>query len=250
MARQKSTPTPPALDLAGFRNPEDEAGLSLDQLNAAFAEMLQAGESPYADPREEDDVEPEEESDATRVEPTDDPVDVCELSPRTILEAMLFVGSPTNEPLGGQQVASMMRGVRATEIDALVRELNRDYEARQCPYFVDSQGAGYRLVLRGRFDALREAFQGRVRQVRLSQAAIEVLSAVAYHQPITADDVARLRGKPSGHVLTQLVRRELLQLARPGKGEPARYRTTGRFLEVFSLASLADLPRSQDLEGE
>ncbi len=61
---------------------------------------------------------------------------------------MLFVGHPQNEPLTNKQVASLMRGVRPSEIDALVRELNRDYRARGCPYWIVAEGAGYRLALR------------------------------------------------------------------------------------------------------
>jgi segregation and condensation protein B len=77
---------------------------------------------------------------------------------------------------------------------------------------------------------------------------IEVLAAVAYHQPITAEEVTRLRGTTSGHVLAQLVRRQLLQLVREDAQRRACYSTTTRFLELFHLQSLADLPRSGDLE--
>jgi segregation and condensation protein B len=141
-----------------------------------------------------------------------------------------------------------MRGVRPAEIDALVRELNRDYEARECPYEIIAEGAGYRLKLRKEFDGLRDRFHGRARQARLSQAATEVLAAVAYHQPITADEVSRLRGMPCGSLLLQLVRRELLRIERdPAAPRKALYYTTARFLKLFGLASLYDLPRSADL---
>ncbi len=162
---------------------------------------------------------------------------------------MLFVGHPQNEPLTSKQVASLMRGVRPAEIDALVRELNRDYEARRCPYRIVAEGAGYRMALQNEFARIRDKFHGKARQARLSQAAIEVLAAVAYNQPITADEVSHLRGTPCGHVLLQLVRRQLLSLARvAGQARKVQYHTTPRFLELFGLASLSDLPRSADLE--
>ncbi|MEX0977732.1 MAG: SMC-Scp complex subunit ScpB, partial [Pirellulales bacterium] len=77
----------------------------------------------------------------------------------------------------------------------------------------------------------------------------EVLAAVAYHEPITSEEVTRLRGTASGHVLAHLVRRQLLRLDRVAdSSRRVVYCTTDRFLELFSLKSLADLPRSSELE--
>ena len=232
-----------SLGLATFRQLPEPSGLSLNQLSDALAGMLRSGDDPYASPGAADQVGVPAE------DPTAESVDECAVTPRSILEAMLFVGSPQNEPLGSKQVASFMRGVRPAEIDTLVRELNQDYARRGCPYTIVAEGAGYRLTLREQFGPLRDKFHGRSRRARLSQAAIEVLAAVAYHAPVTAEEVARLRGMASGPILLQLVRRQLLSLERnPTQPRKARYRTTDRFLELFGLASLDDLPRTPDLE--
>jgi segregation and condensation protein B len=75
------------------------------------------------------------------------------------------------------------------------------------------------------------------------------LAIVAYNAPVTTEDVARLRGKPSGHVLLQLVRRQLLRVERDATlPRRVRYSTTPRFLQLFGLESLDELPQSQDLE--
>ncbi len=137
--------------------------------------------------------------------------------------------------------------MRPAEIDALVRQLNADYQARRCPYTIASEGAGYRLRLGEQYARLRDKFYGKTRQARLSQAAIEVLSLVAYSEPLSADEVSQLRGTPSGPVLAQLVRRQLLRVE-SGTGKRRKYATTSRFLELFALDSLADLPSSQDLD--
>jgi segregation and condensation protein B len=180
--------------------------------------------------------------------PSDDD-DSCPISPQTILEAMLFVGDSANRPLESQHAASLMRGVEPAEIPALVEELNASYEARGCPYRIASDGAGFRLALCPQYDWLREKFLGRIRLARLSQAAIDVLAIVAYRQPLAADEVSRLREKPSHHILSQLVRRRLLRVER-SKEKPRKplYRTTERFLELFDLRSLADLPESESLD--
>jgi segregation and condensation protein B len=140
-----------------------------------------------------------------------------------------------------------MRGVTAEEIPDLVDQLNRRYAAGGYPYHVASEGAGYRLTLRREFWAIRNRFYGRIREARLSQAAIDVLAIVAYRQPIAAEQVNQHRGRPSSQLLTQLVHRRLLRIERSlGKPRVARYATTDRFLEVFGLESLNDLPRSDD----
>lgn len=247
----------------GRTNPEPaaDAGLSLDQLNQAFAEMLGGGADPYRPPPEDaPGGELPQASPAATLpaamergrpgEPPEPPEDAaCEITPRSILEAMLFVGRPDNQPLESGQIAGLMRGVRPAEIDDLVRELNESYAASGAAYSIASEGRGYRLRLRDDLAGIREKFLGKVRQSRLSPAAVEVLSLVAYRGPMSRDEVNRLRGTPSGAILSQLVRRQLLAVER-GPDQPRRavYQTTQRFLELFGLASLDDLPRSQDLD--
>ena len=77
--------------------------------------------------------------------------------------------------------------------------------------------------------------------------AIDVLALVAYQQPLTGEKIHRLRGKPSSHILSHLVRRGLLRIERPAaKRRTPHYHTTERFLQLFNLQSLDDLPRSED----
>jgi segregation and condensation protein B len=231
-------------------HPHDEPDVSLDQLSAAFAEML----VPRGDPNDPTDAADTSESDGCDggAQEADDEVDdhvYCPVNSRTILEAVLFVGRPDNSPLASQEIAAIMRGVRPDEIDELVCQLNEKYQSAGCPYHVISDGPGYRLVLCDEFDSLREKFAGRLREVRLSQAAVDVLSIVAYHPGVTADEVTRLRGRPSGPILTQLVRRQLLRIERPeGKVRPLHYHTTDRFLELFGLAGLEELPQQEDVD--
>ena len=105
------------------------------------------------------------------------------------------------------------------------------------------------MTLRDEHRRVREKIHGRVNQARLSQAAVDVLALVAYNQPLTSEAVQKLRGTPSGAVLSQLVRRQLLAVERPDAASRVlHYRTTRRFLDIFGLASLEDLPTSRDLD--
>ena len=171
------------------------------------------------------------------------------LNPRTILEAMLFVGHPHNESLTREQAASCMRGVVAEEIDELVVELNDEYERLGCPYVVVNED-GYRLTLRPMWQPLRERFYGKIREARLSQAAVDVLSIIAYRQPISREEIDELRGRESGALLRQLIRRRLLRMELPQeKGAKRLYHTTDRFLHLFGLQQLEDLPQSEEVES-
>ena len=232
--------------------------ISLDELSEAFARAMGAEpgslaepESPSADQRgprsdqrlPQPSVEPEPVASA-------DQEDHCQISPRSIFEAMLFVGNRDGRPLAAERAAELMRGVEPDEIAGLVAELNQRYSENGRPLQILGGPGGYRLALREVFRPLQNRFYGRIRQARLSQAAIDVLAIVAYQQPLTGKRVSRLRGKTSGHLLSQLVRRGLLRIERQQtKRATAQYYTTDRFLKLFRLEGLDDLPQSEDLEG-
>jgi segregation and condensation protein B len=267
MARRPKTPSEPAIkpqrqppvrvlrveDEPSSPMPVDDAGLSLEDLGQAYAAALNRGSVPYEDepPPTPETAQNQADADAPTLidEPLPPPASDadCDLSPQSILEAMLFVGHPLGEPLSAKQVSSLMRGVLPEEIDDLVRDLNEQYATEGCPYRVVSSGPGYRLELRDEFASLREHFYGRVREAKLSQAAIDTLAIVAYHQPVGLKEIDQLRGKPSGNILGQLVRRQLVKLERnPEKPRESQYSTTARFLDLFGIDSLDDLPRSTD----
>jgi segregation and condensation protein B len=243
MSAAGANPDPSELGLDDFVEPDDE-GLPLDELSQAYAALLARGADPYESERPTPAAEVIE---PVALESEERPVEDAAVTPGSILEAILFVGHPTGEPLTSERIAALMRGVRPAEIDELVCELNTEYEAAGAPYTIVSVDAGYRMQSRPEYAGLRAAFEGRVREARLSQAAIEVLAIVGYQQPVAADQIERLRGKPSGAILSQLVRRDLLKVERT-PGGPAKYSTTQRFLSLFGLEDLAQLPRSYEFE--
>jgi segregation and condensation protein B len=250
---------PPSADPPFESQPQ---GISLDELTQAFAQVMgveprrkgdsaastqSAGTSPDATGV----VEMGAAADAIEKAPVLGPPadDACPICPRTILEAMLFVGNRDNEPISPRRAAELMRDVDVDEIPSLVEDLNHRYDESGSPYHIVGEGDGYRLTLRREFHSVRNRFYGRMREARLSQAAIDVLALVAYQQPLTSEKIHRLRGKPSSHILSHLVRRGLLRIERPSaKRRTPHYYTTDRFLRLFNLQSLDDLPRSEDAE--
>ena len=152
-------------------------------------------------------------------------------------------------PFSAREMAAAMRGVSPAEIDAAVAELNAAYQRDAAPYEIVGSAAGYRLQLRSELHRMRDKLHGRTREAKLTPAAVEVLSVVAYNQPTTVEAINELRGTPSGPALQSLVRRKLVRVDRPAdRGEPPQYSTTDRFLRLFGLESVAALPRNEELE--
>ncbi len=242
------------------QNNPDQDPISLDELARAFAQVM--GTPPKGDALVESQAPMEEAATGSNeprfqaIEPAlaveqSTEADSAPVTPLGILEAMLFVGDRDNRPLTAARAAELMRGVEPGEIGELIGELNRRYARCACPYFVAEDSDGYRITLRKVFHPLREQFYGRIREARLSQAAIDVLAIVAYQQPLTAEQIGAVRGKPSGPVLSQLIHRRLLRIERlPGKRRTVQYFTTDRFLQLFSLQTLADLPQSEELDRQ
>jgi segregation and condensation protein B len=241
----------------GFNDPKQippaESGsppLSLNRLRAAFAQMLGAEpEQAASAPAEAHSPQRESAKSHNHVVQSTPAPDPCEISPRTVVEAMLFVGRADDRPFSARELAAAMRGVSPAEIEAAIAELNQIYERDAAPYKITSSSEGFRLALRDDFTRMRDKFHGRVREAKLSPAAVEVLSIVAYHQPTTAEAITELRGAPSGAALAWLVRRKLVRIDRPAEeGSKPNYSTTDRFLRLFGLENVAALPRSEELD--
>ena len=103
---------------------------------------------------------------------------------------------------------------------------------------------GFQLVTRARYFGMLRRAVGSVRRPALSAAAMETLAIVAYRQPVTRSEIEALRGVNSEAALNTLLERGLIEVSHRANspGRPAYYRTTRRFLELFGLRSLADLP--------
>jgi segregation and condensation protein B len=242
-ASAASGPARPPEPATGFQAPPADGGLSIDRLAQAFAAMMGAAD-PHAQTAEaaavvEVDSSPVLDDDPFGV----DDAAACRVSPATIFEAMLFVGLPGGEAISSRRVAGLMRGVRPQEIDEIAADLRRRYRADNCPYEIAAKDSGWVMRLRPEFARFGRVVESRTRTVRLDAESLDVLALVAWNQPVARDKIVELGCDARPSVWRQLVRRGLLELVHEGHGstEPS-YRTTRKFLDVFRLASLDDLP--------
>ncbi len=163
-----------------------------------------------------------------------------------IVEALLFVGGP---PLTAERACEAVRGLTPAAVAQAVDALNRDYRRQGRPYRAQVRDRGYELALQPRYRGVLDRLYGSTREARLSPAALDVLARVAYRQPVGRAEVESLRGCDSAGPLRQLVRLGLVAVQR-GEADQREvlYATTPRFLTMFQLRSLDDLPRTQELE--
>jgi segregation and condensation protein B len=163
------------------------------------------------------------------------------------LEALLFV---SDEPVAAVVLAQAL-GVERREADELCEELGRSYEARGSGIVLRSVAGGWRLSTHPDAAPVVERYVLSSRHARLTKAALETLSIVAYKQPVTRHQISSIRGVNSDGVLRALADRGLV--AEVGReetpGRPLLYGTTPEFLERLGLASLSELPPLAPLLG-
>lgn len=157
-----------------------------------------------------------------------------------LVEAVLFAAG---EPVRASQIAAAF-GCSSDEVLAAVDELRESYAERGAGLALRAVGEGYRIYTREDLADAVGHFANRSRVGRLSRAALETLAIVAYRQPITRGEIARIRGVNVDSVLGTLGERGLIDEVGydPGPGRPPLYGTTPFFLEKIGLASAADLP--------
>jgi segregation and condensation protein B len=234
---------------------DDWGGISLEELGQAYAEaMAQSGGS--LGPRSDDEADsavtqPNQSSDNADAlgesEDEEELWDDATPTPLAIIEAALFIGTPDNRGITETELAALMRDVTPDDVNGYVDRLNETYQANDQALRIHRDEDGFRMGVAPDMEIVRRSFYGKIRETRLSQHAIEVLSLVAYQPGITAEKVQDQRGKESASLLSQLVRRRLLEQRRivvEGEKKPvATYHPTERFLQIFGLQSLDDLPQ-------
>lgn len=164
------------------------------------------------------------------------------------VEAILFAHG---EPIEAEKLCAAA-GVEADMPEKLIQLLIDRYESTGSALTVLKLGNSYQLAVKAEFfDYVRAALESK-KNTPLSPAAMEVLTIIAYNQPVTKGFVEHVRGIDSSSVVNSLVEKNLLEEAGrldvPGK--PIAYKTTPAFLRCFQLSSLDDLPALPDSDGQ
>lgn len=220
------------------------------------------------DPEEEDmaeaeDVTPEETPDApaeaeaaAATEPVDGPIvetaeDTSEDAGEpdvnaAILEALLFA---THHPLTGPRLVELMELKSAKPLRKAIKALNKSYGETGRSFRIEQVAGGYQLLTLPEYNEHLARLHRREVDTKLTKAALETLAIIAYKQPILRAEIEAIRGVAAGETVRSLMEKHLVKIAGRAEepGRPILYGTTKRFLELFGLNSLKDLPQAEEL---
>jgi segregation and condensation protein B len=202
-------------------------------------------EDPPTEPASAESSPPEAEPADVPVAPdgivaTDLPLDL------SVLEALLL---STHHPLTPARLVELMDLPGPKPIRPAVAALNEVYDRTGRSFRIEQVAGGYQILTLPQFgETLKKLHQKEI-DAKLTKAAVETLAIIAYKQPILRADVEAIRGVASGETIRSLMEKHLVKIAGRAEepGRPILYGTTKRFLELFGLNTLRDLPPSQNL---
>jgi segregation and condensation protein B len=166
---------------------------------------------------------------------------VRRVSPREVIEAAIFVGGSV--ALTARKLASLI----GNDVDnrvavSLVDSLNQSYARENRPYEIRLNEGGYRLELREEYSDISTRTYG-LGDVKLSPDVLEILAFVAWNQPVAKETMETVDRPNAMTLLRQLLRLQLVELQRTGgRRTDVSYVTTSKFLKLFGLKSISDLP--------
>ena len=170
----------------------------------------------------------------------------ADVTVESVAEAVLFA---TDEPISAERLAKIIEtGVK--QVKEHIKNLNDKYQANNKAFRIEQIAGGYQMMTLGLYNHwLKKLLRARD-DSKLSPAALETLAIIAYKQPIIRADIESIRGVAAGEVLRSLMYKGLVKIVGRAEvlGRPMLYGTTKKFLEVFGLNALKDLPKIEELK--
>ena len=174
------------------------------------------------------------------------PIPPVEIRPERVLEAILF---SADSPLAAAKLASILGVGDAKDVRRNIEELNEQYASLSLSFRIEEIAGGYQMLTLPAYNHWLAKLLRSRQESKLSSAALETLAIVAYKQPCTRADVEAVRGVAVGDMLNRLREMNLVKIVGRAEdlGRPMLYGTTKKFLEVFGLPSLDELPQVEAL---
>jgi segregation and condensation protein B len=165
---------------------------------------------------------------------------------RSIVEALIFA---SEVPLGADKIMDIVGMADREEIVGVLQSIERDFADRNGGFYLLEVAGGYQFRTRADMALWIRKLRG-VKPPGLSQAALETLAVVAYRQPVTRQEIEKVRGVDVSGPLRGLLEKKLVRMLgrKNVPGKPIIYGTTKRFLEVFSLNDLSELPTLREFQ--
>jgi segregation and condensation protein B len=164
----------------------------------------------------------------------------------SVVEAVLFA---SDEPLSIERLANIVE-TSVKQIRQHIKNLNDKYKANNNSFRIEQIAGGYQMLTLDSYNYwLKKLLRARS-DSKLSSAALETLAIIAYKQPVIRADIEAIRGVATGEVIRGLIYKGLVKVVGRAEvlGRPMLYGTTKKFLEVFGLNSIKDLPKVEELK--
>ncbi len=164
-----------------------------------------------------------------------------------VLEALLL---STHHPLTVGRLAELLDLKSVKPVRNAVKELNAQYESTGRSFRIEQVAGGFQILTLPEFGDPIKKLHMREADAKLTKAALETLAIIAYKQPILRANIEAIRGVACGETIRSLMEKRLVKIAGRAEepGRPILYGTTKRFLELFGLNSLKDLPQPDALK--
>jgi segregation and condensation protein B len=220
------------------------AAVEKSEETAAPVEMAQPSDptGSAAQPEEHADSEEEEDDEPELIEGEFD------TNLESVVEALLFAG---DEPLSAAKLVEIAEAGSIKTIRKAVKTLNKKYRQTKSAFRIEELAGGYQMMTLACFNPWLSKLIKVRSDNKLSPAQLETLAIVAYKQPIIRADVEAIRGVATGEILRNLMYKGLVKIVGRAEilGRPMLYGTTKKFLDIFGLSNLKDLPKIEELKN-
>jgi len=191
------------------------------------------------------------EEEAAEDEPDDEPELIegeFDTTLESVVEAILFA---SDEPVSVQKLVEIAEAGSVKTIRKAVKALNKKYRLGRFSFRIEELAGGYQMMTLSCFNPWLSKLIKVRSDNKLSPAQLETLAIVAYKQPIIRADIEAIRGVATGEVLRNLMYKGLVKIVGRAEilGRPMQYGTPKKFLDIFGLASLKDLPKIEELKN-
>lgn len=164
----------------------------------------------------------------------------------SVVEAILFA---SDEPLSDAKLASILE-MGTKQVRKYIESLNEKYKANNNAFRIEQIAGGFQMLTMSSYNHWLAKLLHARSEDKLSSAALETLAIIAYKQPVMRADIEAIRGVSAGEVIRSLMYKGLVKIVGRAEvlGRPMLYGTTKKFLEIFGLNSLKDLPKVEELK--
>ena len=165
---------------------------------------------------------------------------------KAVMEALILA---SEAPLGLEKICAVIPGLEKEEARKILGDLMAEYARRAGGICLQEVAGGFQFRTRPELGQWVKKLKG-TKPAALSVSAMETLAIVAYRQPIVKSEIESIRGVDAGHALKVLLEKKLLRILgrKDVPGKPIIYGTTKKFLEVFNLKDLSELPTLRELK--